>query len=96
MKLQVAQARQAKRAGQKAASAPLQVVVTTIRQRNRKLQPAEIDALVTSYESGVSMRQLGFEYGMYVKTVRAHLRRRGAAVRQTNYAKRWRTDGEAG
>jgi hypothetical protein len=44
----------------------LEVVVTAIKQPNRKLQPPEIDALVASHLSGVSMRQLGLQYGTYV------------------------------
>ena len=92
LELRAAQARQAKRAGQRADSVLLQAVVTAIKQPNRKLQPAEIDALVASYESGESMRQLGFQYEMYVKTVRAHLVRRGIRLRQTNVKKSCRTD----
>ena len=66
--------------------------MTAIRQPNRKLQPGEVDALVASYESGVSMRALCLEYEMYVKTVRAHLLRRGIRLRQTNVKKSCRTD----
>jgi hypothetical protein len=92
LKLRAAQARQGKRAGQKADSVPLEAVVTAIKQPNRKLQADEIDALVASYEAGESMRQLGFQYGMYVKTVRAHLVRRGVKLRQTNVKKQFRTE----
>ena len=92
LELRAAQARQAKRAGQKANSVSLQAVVTAIKQPNRKLQPVEVDALVASYEAGVSMRQLSLEYGMYVKTVRAHLLRRGILLRQTHVKKSCRTD----
>ena len=92
LELRTAQARQAKRAGQKGDLASLEVVVTAIKQPNRKLQPAEIDALVAAYEAGESMRQLGFQYGMYVKTVRAHLLRRGIRLRQKNVKKSCRTE----
>ncbi len=67
-------------------------VRVTLKQPNRKLQPADIDELVAAYEAGASQRSLSIKYGMYPKTVRRHLLARGVTLRMTHWPKKDRPD----
>jgi hypothetical protein len=57
-------------------------VVTELWQPNRKLTPAEVDELVIAYLAGGSIIGVGRRFGVHEQTVKAHLKRRGIAVRQ--------------
>jgi lambda repressor-like predicted transcriptional regulator len=48
---------------------------------NRKLQSAEIAALVKSYRTGISIKALSRQFGLHEQTVRAHLARGGVELR---------------
>ena len=50
-------------------------------QANRKLQPAEIAALIASYSGGTSIKALGRQFKLHEQTVRAHLERAGVKLR---------------
>jgi transposase-like protein len=54
---------------------------TSLSRPNHKLQPAAIDALVQAYQSGATIEALAREFRIYRQTVRAHLERRGVAMR---------------
>ncbi|MGW0019922.1 sigma factor-like helix-turn-helix DNA-binding protein [Rhodococcus sp. NPDC003382] len=48
---------------------------------NRKLEPAEVEALVWRYREGATVYELAEEFGMHRQTVSAHLHREGVALR---------------
>lgn len=45
------------------------------------MKPEEIARLVTGYRAGATARELAGEFGIHRKTVTAHLRREGVAIR---------------
>lgn len=53
------------------------------KQRQRRLRPEQIDQLVIDYQNGLSVAATAREYRVDVKTARAHLLRRGIAIRQS-------------
>lgn len=57
-----------------------------ITRPNRKLTPAEVDALAIAYLAGTDLRTLGKQFRLHRQTVRAHLRRRGVALRSDSPA----------
>jgi DNA-directed RNA polymerase specialized sigma24 family protein len=46
------------------------------------LKPAEVDALVASYQAGKTMKELANDFGINRNTVSAHLHRADIALRQ--------------
>ena len=50
---------------------------STVKQRQRRLQPDEIDQLVAAYQAGASTYGLADQFGITRHTVAAHLNRRG-------------------
>lgn len=50
-------------------------------QRQRRLNPAEVDQVVAEYESGAPMVELACRWNIHRTTVAAHLDRRGIRKR---------------
>ena len=61
-------------------------VVRAVGRTRTFLSPAEVDELVTLYEQGMTLAQLGERFGVYHRTVSAHLVRRSAATRTRGLA----------
>lgn len=70
------------RADQGAVDVALEQRTSVARPRaNRKLEPAEVEALVWRYREGATVYELAEEFGMHRQTVSAHLHREGVALR---------------
>lgn len=61
-------------------------VVRAVGKTQTFLSPAEVDELVTLYEQGMTLAQLGERFGVYHRTVAAHLVRRSASMRTRGLA----------
>jgi DNA-directed RNA polymerase specialized sigma24 family protein len=53
-----------------------------VRQVQKRLDPASIDALVDGYLAGQTVYELAAEFGIERRTVSAHLHRRGVPMRR--------------
>ena len=53
----------------------------SLRQRQRRLTPEEIDVVVGRYEAGESANVLAREFGAHRTTIVGHLKRRGVSTR---------------
>ncbi len=56
-------------------------VVRAVGKTQTFLSPAEVDELVALYEQGMTLEQLGERFGVYHRTVTAHLVRRSVPMR---------------
>ncbi len=60
---------------------PVHPVRRVLQQPNRKLSAAEVDQLAADYQAGLCLTKLGERYGLHRQTAKAHLERRGMAIR---------------
>ena len=64
-----------------APSGPLEPILQTHRQVQRKLNKVELDQLVTGYQSGATVYELAEQFGVHRNTVSASLKRQGEGLR---------------
>ena len=55
----------------------------TLPRRSRPLKAAQVEALVTGYEAGKTMKELAVEFDINRLTVSSHLRREAVQIRRT-------------
>ena len=67
-------------------------VVRAVGKTQTFLSSAEVDALVALYEQGMTLTQLGIKFGVYHRTVAAHLVRRSIRMRTRGLAEEHRTE----